>query len=249
MYILLLLIEYSKNVNVAQFLKIFALLMLLLGAFYVLSLIGLFSQVSRYQKYWNKNNQAADEPGQLLYVALGDSTAQGIGASSPSKGYVGLIADGIRNKEQKPVRVVNLSKSGAKLDDVLSRQIPEMNKQKIDKQTVITMEIGANDMVSFDPKKFESQMDEIMQNMPSQTLLTDLPYFGGSRHRNLEGNVIQANEIMYRLAKKHNLKLVALHDRMKHNGGLKTLAPDLFHPSNTAYRENWAYSFLQRVEQ
>lgn len=110
------------------------------------------------------------------------------------------------------------------------------------------MEIGANDMINFDPAKFESEMDELMQALPNQALISDIPYFGESRFKSKEANVLVANEIMYRLAKKNGYELVPLHEQMKRNGGIKTFAVDWFHPSNVAYRENWAPVFLQRID-
>ena len=53
------------------------------------------------------------EPGDLVYVALGDSAAQGIGASTSDNGYVGLVADRLRERTGNPVLGVNLSRSGA----------------------------------------------------------------------------------------------------------------------------------------
>ena len=38
-----------------------------------------------------------DRSGRLLYVALGDSTAQGIGATNPGRSYVGRLAGKLRS--------------------------------------------------------------------------------------------------------------------------------------------------------
>lgn len=62
--------------------------------------------------------------GDLLYVALGDSTAQGIGASRPGNGYVGILADRIRALSGRTVRTVNLSVSGARATDLVEHQLP-----------------------------------------------------------------------------------------------------------------------------
>ncbi|MEO5743679.1 MAG: hypothetical protein ABIQ53_03685, partial [Terracoccus sp.] len=50
-------------------------------------------EVARYGRYWA---QPRGGNAGILYVALGDSTAQGIGASRPERGYVGLIAERLR---------------------------------------------------------------------------------------------------------------------------------------------------------
>lgn len=62
--------------------------------------------------------------GGLLYVAPGDSAAQGIGASDPQRGYVGLLAKRLRDNAGRPVQIVKLSRSGARIKDVLDTQVP-----------------------------------------------------------------------------------------------------------------------------
>jgi lysophospholipase L1-like esterase len=207
----------------------------------------LYSQVGRYQAYWNRQNEQPPIKNELVYVALGDSTAQGIGASKPQKGYVGLVAAELAKQSGRPVRTMNFSKSGAKLSDALERQVPLLQKCNIPSDAIITIEIGANDMGNFNAAHFESQMDELMGKLPARTAISDIPYFGGSRNKKLEPNVADANVIMERLAKKHGFELVALHERMKNNSSLKTLALDGFHPSSYAYKSNWATAFLDHI--
>lgn len=233
--------------NFSTVLKYFGIALLVAIILYALSLFNLFTQLARYTKYWEENNKKSATAGEIVYVALGDSTAQGIGASHPDKSYPGVIRKELSERKNQPVRLINLSKSGAKVQDVLDTQLPALNKLKTDGKTVITMEIGANDMVSFDARKFESEMDSVLSKMPKQTLISDIPYFGESRLKSKQPNVETANEIMYRLASKYGFELVPLHAQMQRNGGIKTFAPDWFHPSNTAYRENWAAVFLERL--
>lgn len=213
----------------------------------VVRLGELQTQPGRYQNYWDRRNHQSAKPNEILYIALGDSTAQGIGAGKPENGYLGIIADNLKQKNNRPVRLVNLSKSGAKIDHVLNVQLPKLKALDVDKETVITVEIGANDMKSFDAGKFENEMDSLMSQLPKQTIISDIPYFGGSIFRKLEPTVIQANEIMAKLAKTHGFELASLHDKIKNNSGPKTLAADWFHPSNYGYRTNWAPAFLERL--
>jgi acyl-CoA thioesterase-1 len=229
-------------------LKSIAIIIIAIVVLYAASLAELYSQLGRYKNYWERNNQSASPSGGQQYVALGDSTAQGIGASKPSRGYVGIISRDLSSRRGQPVDAINLSKSGAKVRDVLDRQIPAMKLLNITGDTVVTMEIGANDMIDFDASKFEKEMDGVMSQLPRQALITDLPYFSGSRYRSKEANVQAANKIMYRLAAKYHFELLPLHERMKQEKGIRTFAPDFFHPSDYAYRHNWAYVFLQRLK-
>lgn len=214
---------------------------------YALSLLELWTQLARYQTYWSRQNDKSASANSVQYIALGDSTAQAIGASHPSKGYVGIISTELEKKYDRPVQTINLSKSGAKVKDVLITQLPDLERRGYDKDTKITIEIGANDMIKFNAVEFEIQVDELMERLPAQTVISDIPYFGESRFKSKQPNVDKANEIMYRQAAKHNRVLVPLHAKMKQNGGIKTFAPDWFHPSNTAYKQNWAPVFLEKL--
>lgn len=233
--------------SVSTVLKASGLLIIILIVLYVLSLFSLWTQLARYQSYWDRQNKLPSANEEILYVALGDSTAQAIGASHPSNGYVGIISKELATKHNQSVKTVNLSKSGAKIQDVLDTQIPALNSLKVNENTIITIEIGANDMISFNSEQFDAQMDELMGALPKQTIMSDIPYFGGSRFKGKEPDVETANKIMYRLADKHDIRLVPLHEKVKQNSGVTTLATDLFHPSNKGYRENWAPVFMEQL--
>ncbi|MBW3639915.1 MAG: hypothetical protein KY451_08715, partial [Actinobacteria bacterium] len=79
--------------------------------------------VDAYASAWK---QPRGEPGGLVYVALGDSAAQGIGASSLQRGYISLVADRLAGSTGRPVQVINLSSSGARIRDVIEEQLPEL---------------------------------------------------------------------------------------------------------------------------
>ena len=96
---------------------------LLLGTVWAVRLVGLVRDVGRYADHWS---QPRGQTGGLLYVALGDSAAQGIGASTPDRGYVGLLAERVRERTSRSVEVVNLSSSGARIGDVLDTQLPAL---------------------------------------------------------------------------------------------------------------------------
>lgn len=210
-------------------------------------LLELFTQLARYQRYWDENNKRQPVASEIVYVALGDSTAQAIGASKPSKGYVSLVAAEINKKYGKPVRTVNLSRSGARIADALNQQLPAYEKLGLKSEPIITIEIGANDMINFDAQKFQSETDMLMSKLPSQTIMSDIPSFRGSRFASREPNIIQANQIMYKLAEKHGLKLAGLHERVERNHGLRTFARDIFHPSDYGYKTNWAPAFTEKL--
>ena len=187
-------------------------------------------------KYWRDH---AKDTGDLVYVAMGDSAAQGIGASRPDRSYVGLLARDIRRLTHRTVRVVNLSVSGATVETAVEVQLPRFVKQHPD---VVTVAIGANDIAHFDPVSFERSVATLFDALPPFAIVSDLPYFylPGNERR-----VAHANGIVRRLAAERGLRVASLHDATSRTGwrGVFTLfAPDMFHPNDKGYRL-WASAF------
>lgn len=170
--------------------------------------------------------------GELLYVAMGDSAAQGIGATAPNRGYVGLLADDIRATTGRTVRVVNLSVSGATVALAVADQLPRFEKLKPD---IVTVAIGANDIVEFDAARFESGLRRLFAALPDHAIVADLPYFYLPWN---ERKVKVANGILRRLAAEFNLTVAPLYRSTKHHGIrgiLTTFAKDFFHPNDRGY--------------
>jgi acyl-CoA thioesterase-1 len=189
-----------------------------------------------HSKWWRDH---AKVRGELLYVALGDSAAQGIGASRPDHSYVGVLARLIRDTTARTVRVVNLSVSGATVDLAVQDQLPKLAKYRPD---VMTVAIGANDIVKWDPVAFERGLRRIFAAVPSHALVADLPFFYFPHN---ERKVAVANEILRRLAAEHGLTVVRLHRETRLRGFRRMFthfANDMFHPNDHGYRV-WADAF------
>jgi acyl-CoA thioesterase-1 len=187
--------------------------------------------------WWREHAQL---DGDLLYVALGDSTAQGIGASRPINGYVGILADRIRALSGRSVRVVNLSVSGARVSDLVEYQLPRLAKLRPD---VVTLAIGANDIAAFEPVAFEHDLRRILDAVPPTTVVADLPCFHFPAS---ERKVRAANAIVHRLAAERDLRIAPLHRITRRQTPLLAItqaAADLFHPNDRGYRV-WASAFL-----
>ena len=181
--------------------------------------------------------------GDLLYVAIGDSAAQGIGASSPGRSYVGRVAQHIRSTG-RTVRVVNLGISGATLRVAIEKELPALRKLSPD---LVTVSIGANDINSFDPARFERELTELVAALPGHAIVADLPSF---RPLPAERQVRAANTILRRVAGERGLTVAPLHAAMRRQGmwGVTTqFAGDLFHPNDRGYRV-WASAFLPLVD-
>ncbi len=81
-------------------------------------------QITDYSLQWRRDTEATLVVGGPVLVVFGDSLAQGVGASSRSAGYAAVVASKLARAIAHPVGVVNLSRSGARIGDVLGTQIP-----------------------------------------------------------------------------------------------------------------------------
>lgn len=206
----------------------------------LIALVWLALSVGSYKNYWQKRSQ---QPGEITYLALGDSSAQGIGASSPSRGYVGLIANRLQQKTGKTVRVINLSKTGAKIQDYLDEQAPQVKSTKAD---IVTIEIGANDVAIFESTKFRSEFKKVLATLPYGAFVANMPLFN-SRPSSTNKAKQASKIIKEELANYPNLVFVDLQKQTTENQSIFGFAPDLFHPNNLSYK-NWADAFWVQIE-
>lgn len=193
--------------------------------------------------YWRERGRAHD--GAVLYVAIGDSAALGIGASSPAGGYVGLVADTIGEQTGRPVRVRNLAIDGATLAVCIRDELPRLAALQPD---VCTLSIGANDIWSFEPQRFRRELAVVLDSMPPGTIVAELPSFSVIPvHR----RVAAANRLIRAAVAERGFVLAPLHRTTSAGGALATIfgsAGDLFHPNDRGY-VRWAAAFLPAVRE
>jgi len=218
-------------------------LLIIIGAFIlieVVALLWLAFSVNRYHDFWAAK---ANETGEITYLALGDSAAQGIGATNPMKGYVGLIANNIEGKSGKSVRIVNISKTGAKFDDYLKEQAPVIATLK---PNIITIQIGANDIKLFNADEYRAKFKEVLKTLPDGTFVSNMPLFN-SRPGSTAGGKQGSEIIQEELRNYPNLHFVDLQQETAEHQSVFGFAPDLFHPNNISYK-NWANAFLKEID-
>lgn len=182
--------------------------------------------------------------GEYLYVAIGDSAAQGIGASRPGHSYVGMIARHIRAVSPAKWRVANLSVSGTTVSLAVKNQLPKLRTLEPD---VCTVAIGANDIAAFEPERFERDLRALYSALPPHAIVADVPCFYFNPRERLAR---QANGILRRVAGEFGLTVVPLHELTRRQGvrGIVTqFAGDLFHPNDRGYAV-WAQAFEPAVD-
>ena len=131
-----------------------------------------------------------------LLVVLGDSLAQGIGASEPNHGYVGRVRRLLAGDGAEPP-VVNLSRSGAKIADVLTEQLPALAEVPGQANTVICT-VGSNDLVrSTRLGQTKRQMTALIHALPPTAILATVPDKGSVAamllNRHLRAEAARAN--------------------------------------------------------
>jgi lysophospholipase L1-like esterase len=193
------------------------------------------AQVARYAAEWEAANADALAGPGPLWVVLGDSTAQGIGAPSSAEGYVGQLRRALDDAAERPWRVVNLSRSGARAVDVLDRQLPALEAitGPVD---LVTCAIGANDIVRRTPvARLERQLREIIARLPARAVMATLPQ---GLHR---GRTEAANRVIREDAPAAGLVVADVWARTGPPWRGK-FAADGFHPGVLGFAD-WAAAF------
>jgi len=199
----------------------------------------------------------ADRSAAVLYVALGDSTVEGVGASSPDRNYVSRLHERLR-AAYPSARVVNLGVGGATSADVLLRQLDRAIGLRPD---LVTLSIGPNDITTRVPvTAYEKNLDTILGRLRHETtavavvnLIPDLavtPRFSRSREREAVGRLtVGFNEALVRTGRAHGAELVDLYAASQREVPIQPelIWSDGYHPSDVGYAR-WAELVWTGVE-
>ena len=199
----------------------------------------------------------ADRSTAVLYVALGDSTVEGVGATSPERNYVSQLHERLRTVYPH-ARVANLGVGGATSADVLRRQLDRAIELR---PNLVTLSIGPNDITTRVPVgAYEKNVDTILGRLRHETaavvvvnLIPDLavtPRFSRSRVREVVGRqTIVFNEALGRTGRAHGAELVDLYGASQRELPLhpELVWSDGYHPSDAGYAR-WAELVWTGVE-
>jgi len=199
----------------------------------------------------------ADRSAAVLYVALGDSTVEGVGATRPDRNYVSRLHERLR-AVYPSARVVNLGAGGATSADVLLRQLDRAIGLR---PHLVTLSIGPNDITTRVPvATYEKNLETILGRLRYETtavavvnLIPDLavtPRFSRSRLREAVGRqTIVFNEALERTGWAHRAELVNLYAASQREVPLQPelISADGYHPSDAGYAR-WAELVWTGVE-
>lgn len=196
-------------------------------------------QIASHAHYWRGQAEAAFEEldaDQPLIVVLGDSLSQAVGASSVEHSWIHrLVLHESQRLRNRPARIVNLSRSGAKIDDVLREQLPALRAVDHPIQ-LVTCTVGSNDFArggSF--SKVESAMYSLMSRLPADAVLATLPAKGSIMAKRL-------NKTIRNEAGRSGLVVADVDAHLP--GWRGRSAGDRFHPNDLGY-EAWFDAFAE----
>jgi lysophospholipase L1-like esterase len=210
---------------------------------------------TEFAAYWNAHNEEMlakrdrairdGEAPDPLWVVLGDSTAQGLGAPGPSGGYVGQTLYQLRRTTGRHWRVLNLSVSGALIRDVLADQIPLLDGQHPD---LVTCGAAANDILYSAPGKLFSDLRTLLAAVPEDTVMLDLPLlsgFWGIVGRLSVPYITRINRVIGEVATERRLRVAEVSRHFVPPWAGK-FSVDNFHPSQDGYRD-WSRALVEAL--
>ena len=198
-----------------------------------------------------------DPAAPVLYVALGDSTVEGIGASRPDAHYVARLHQRLRTVYPR-AGVVNLGLGGATSADVVDGQL---ERAALLRPQLVTLSVGPNDLTGRVPvAEFERNLDTIFRRLTAETravmvanLLPDLaitPRFRGRETAVAVGRLtVRFNDALARAARPHGVVVVDLHavSREELPRHPELIGADGYHPSDQGYAR-WAELLWAAIE-
>jgi lysophospholipase L1-like esterase len=198
-----------------------------------------------------------DPSAPVLYVALGDSTVKGIGASRPDASYVGRLHARLRGIYPRAT-AVNLGRGGATSGDVVAGQLEQAILLK---PQLVTLSVGPNDLTGRVPVEvFERNLETIFRRLTEETravvvanLLPDLAITPRFRRREtatvVRGLTERFNEAVARAARPHGVVVVDLHavSREEVPRRPELIGADGYHPSDAGYAR-WAELLWDGIE-
>ncbi|MGI9600605.1 MAG: SGNH/GDSL hydrolase family protein [Acidimicrobiales bacterium] len=187
---------------------------------------------------WHQRSITSLHGSDPLWVALGDSTAQGIGASSIDNGYVGQLRQRLAD-EDRPHDIVNLARTGARIDDVLQRQLLVLNS--LPRQpALVTCAVGSNDVMRVDSafwvtRRMRSLLARLGRS-DAQVVIATVPQGRNSIFAR------RLNDLIRTEAPRHGLAVADVARSLRGPWADK-LANDRFHPNDDGYAD-WTTAFV-----
>ncbi len=200
------------------------------------------AQVEPYATAWAEHNRRALQTPGRRWVVLGDSMAQGVGASSWDAGWVDRLRADLEARGH-PLVVVNLSATGARTPDVVDQQLRVLHSLPTAPGTrspdLVTVLVGSNDLFAGGGHRgrLPDEFARLVQALPRHAVVASLPQPRTAARR--------ANRHLEEAAAHGHLVMVDMRAEGP-SSWRGRLAPDFFHPNDAGYTE-LARAFLPHV--
>jgi lysophospholipase L1-like esterase len=180
-----------------------------------------------FADWWEAANRGALAAEGPLWLVLGDSTSQGIGASAPQAGYVPRVKERLDELTGDRWRVINLSITGAKMMDVVDRELPAATALGLDAE-LITSFVGANDVLyPWGVAEGRSSAARLVAALPPGTIQSEM---GGGPSSRPKATAI--NKVLQAAVTDNRLSLFNPWNWPSMRGAW---AEDRFHPNDVGY--------------
>ena len=195
-------------------------------------------QIEQHSARWRAEAELAIAAEGPVAVVLGDSLSQGIGAADVDSSYPARVC-GVLEGTIGPTPILNLSRSGARIGDILDTQLPALHAATV--QTRIVMcTVGNNDLLrSARLGHQRQQMTSLLAGLPAKSLVATLPAAGSIAARRF-------NAWLRAEAPSHGIVLADVDRLLTRWRGLR--AADGFHPNEDGYTY-WVRAFLDAWQQ
>jgi lysophospholipase L1-like esterase len=178
-------------------------------------------QVEPYARAWERHNRAAATASGPLWVVLGDSMSQGVGASAHDRGWVGQLAPSLPEH-----RLVNLSVYGGRVSDVVERQVPAMRSLGVEPD-LVTVVIGSNDLFSKRLRPLlPAALAQMLALLPQGSIVGSQP--------GTQAASVEFNRLVDDAAAAGRIRVAEFRDRRMRSWRGR-LSPDHFHPNDAGY--------------
>lgn len=192
---------------------------------------------------------------EFVVVAIGDSTIEGIGASTPEKAFAPLVYSSVK-QGKKNASFHNLGVAHSRIRDVILNQLPKALELK---PNLVLISIGANDLI-LDRRIFQFGKDFgflmetlrkntkaaiFVNNIPDLTIIPTMPKLAFPYFKFM---VLRFNRIIKNSSESIGAYLIDLYKESKLYKGYKELiSSDGLHPSDIGYAI-WANAFITKIQ-
>lgn len=216
----------------------------------------LYNRYMKRLQFLHQLHKRLQKKQDFVFVAIGDSAAEGIGATIASRTYSGVVKEYL-NVIYSKVTYHNLGRRRSTTQEVIFEQLERAITLKPD---LITLSVGANDIRTGSLLfRFEKRLSYLLKKLKEETnaiiIINTLPDFSYAplipRPAKLISRLMikRFNRSIRKIAGRTDVVLVDLYHQSKvyAKGYPEMIATDNFHPSDFGYAI-WANSIIHHLQ-